>query len=71
MCFPRVRAGVIGDMDRFYDVLHGEHGEHVRRRGHWFDTDRHHFRLDFGWPPIDELRAGLDSLSTTASTVGA
>ena len=33
VCFPRVRAGVIDDMDRFYDVLHGEHGEHVRRRG--------------------------------------
>ena len=65
VCFPRVRAGVIGDMDRFLDVLNDEHGTFVGE-GHWFDTDRHHFRLGYGWPPVEELQEGLRALAATA-----
>jgi aspartate/methionine/tyrosine aminotransferase len=65
VCFPRVRADVIDDMDRFYRVLADEHGTFVGE-GHWFDADRRHFRLGFGWPDMDELRAGLASLRSTA-----
>jgi DNA-binding transcriptional MocR family regulator len=60
-----VRADVIDDMDRFYRVLADEHGTFVGE-GHWFDADRRHFRLGFGWPGMDELRAGLASLRSTA-----
>ncbi|MDQ2678536.1 MAG: pyridoxal phosphate-dependent aminotransferase [Actinomycetota bacterium] len=65
VCFPRVRAEVVADMDRFYEVLHDEHGTFVGE-GHWFDTDRHHFRLGFGWPPLEELQEGLRALAATA-----
>jgi aspartate/methionine/tyrosine aminotransferase len=68
VCLPRLRAGVIDDVDEFYRVLNEDHGTFVGE-GHWFDTDRRHFRLGFGWPPVDELRAGLDALAATASTV--
>jgi len=68
VCFPRVRREVIADMDRFYEVLTEEHGTFVGE-GHWFDTDRHHFRLGFGWPPLDELRAGLEALAATAASL--
>jgi aspartate/methionine/tyrosine aminotransferase len=68
VCFPRVRADVIADMDRFYEVLNTEHGTFVGE-GHWFEADRHHFRLGFGWPTIAELEGGLDSLTATAASL--
>lgn len=65
VCFPRVRRDVLDDMDRFYAVLGERHGTFVGE-GHWFDADRHHFRLGFGWPSTDELRGGLAALRATA-----
>ena len=68
VCLPRLRAGVIDDVDGFYRTLNDEHGTFVGE-GHWFDTDRRHFRLGFGWPPVEELRAGLVALRATADAV--
>jgi len=68
VCLPRLRAGVIDDVDTFYRVLDTEHGTFVGE-GHWFDTDRRHFRLGFGWPPVEELRGGLVGLAETARSV--
>ena len=69
VCFPRVRSETGIDMDRFYSVLGDEHGTFVGE-GHWFEADRRHFRLGFGWPSRDELAAGLESLAATASALG-
>ena len=49
------------DTERFYDVLLAEHGTYVGP-GHWFELDDRHFRLGYGWPTDDELRAGLAAL---------
>lgn len=68
VCFPRVRREVIDDMDRFYAVLAEEHGTFVGE-GHWFEADRHHFRLGFGWPGPEELTEGLASLRATADSL--
>jgi aspartate/methionine/tyrosine aminotransferase len=65
VCFPRVRDDVIPDIDRFYDLLREDHGTFVGE-GHWFEADRHHFRLGFGWPTTDELASGLESLRAVA-----
>jgi aspartate/methionine/tyrosine aminotransferase len=62
VCFPRIRAEVPVDLDRFYDVLLGRHGTYVGP-GHWFDADRRHFRLGYGWPETADLDAGLAGLS--------
>ena len=70
VCLPRLRAGVVDDVDEFYRVLNAEHGTYVGE-GHWFDTDRRHFRLGFGWPPVQELRDGLAALAATAAAVHA
>jgi aspartate/methionine/tyrosine aminotransferase len=69
------RGGVVGlvrfapevsvDTTRFYDVLLAEYGTYVGP-GHWFEVDDRHFRLGFGWPREDELRAGLSALSDAA-----
>jgi aspartate/methionine/tyrosine aminotransferase len=39
--------------------------------GHWFEQPRTHFRLGYGWPTLEELRAGLAaiSLALDAATV--
>jgi len=70
VCLPRLRADAIDRVDEFYRVLNEDHGTFVGE-GHWFDTDRRHFRLGFGWPPVDELRAGLDALAATATQLRA
>ena len=49
----------------FYDALLADHGTYVGP-GHWFEVDDRHFRLGFGWPTHDELRAGLDALLAAA-----
>ena len=61
----RFRPEVVVDTDRFYDSLLSEHGTYVGP-GHWFEVDDRHFRLGFGWPMLDELRAGLSGLSAAA-----
>ncbi len=66
VCFPRIGPEVDLDVDRFYDVLLGELGTYVGP-GHWFEADRRHFRLGYGWPSTDELRAGLAALSEAAT----
>jgi aspartate/methionine/tyrosine aminotransferase len=62
VCFPRIRPDVPVDVDRFYDVLLDRHGTYVGP-GHWFDADRRHFRIGFGWPSTADLDAGLTALS--------
>jgi aspartate/methionine/tyrosine aminotransferase len=67
VCFPRLRPGVVEDVDGFYRAINDD-GTYVGE-GHWFDADRRHFRLGFGWPTTDELRRGLDSLAAGAAAV--
>ncbi len=64
--FPRFREGLRVDVDRFYRVLLEEHGTYVGP-GHWFETDRRHFRLGFGWPTPEELAEGLVGLRAAAA----
>jgi DNA-binding transcriptional MocR family regulator len=69
VCFPRLREGTVDDVDGWYRAINDD-GTFVGE-GHWFDTDRRHFRLGFGWPTTDELRAGLASLTAGAAAVRA
>ena len=39
----------------FYRMLLADHGTYVGP-GHWFEADRRHMRIGFGWPTADELR---------------
>jgi aspartate/methionine/tyrosine aminotransferase len=62
VCFPRIRAGLEVDVDRFYHVLNEEYGTYVGP-GHWFEQSRRHMRIGFGWPAEADLRAGLANVS--------
>ena len=61
-CFPRVRPEVDLDVEAFYRILNETYGTYVGP-GHWFEQDRRHMRLGYGWPLDRELRDGLDTLS--------
>jgi aspartate/methionine/tyrosine aminotransferase len=63
----RFRPEVEVDTDRFYEVLLAEHGTYVGP-GHWFELDDRYFRLGYGWPTLDELRAGLAGLLAAAAS---
>ena len=65
VCFPRIRHNSGIDVDKFYDVLLGEMQTAVGP-GHWFDEDRRHFRVGFGYPPVTEFSSGLQAIEQAA-----
>jgi aspartate/methionine/tyrosine aminotransferase len=64
--FVRFTPDATVDTDRFYDTLLTRYGTYVGP-GRWFEVSDRHFRLGYGWPAHDELRAGLDALGAAAS----
>jgi aspartate/methionine/tyrosine aminotransferase len=62
VCFPRMRAEPVGGTDAFYKRLLEQHGTYVGP-GHWFEMPDTYFRLGYGWPTRDELKAGLVGIS--------
>jgi DNA-binding transcriptional MocR family regulator len=62
VCFPRLHADV--DVERFYALL-SQRGA-VVGPGHWFERERRHMRVGFGWPLPEELEQGLQMLSECA-----
>ncbi len=61
-CFPRIRPDLGIDVDRFYATLLDDYKTLVGP-GHWFECDRHHMRIGFGWTDDDHLRRGLENVS--------
>jgi aspartate/methionine/tyrosine aminotransferase len=65
VAFPRLADAV--DPDVFYAHLNDVGGTYVGE-GHWFDADRHHFRLGYAWPTTSELRDGLAAITAAAES---
>ena len=65
VCFPRIKASANVDIDAFYRSLDEDFGTAVGP-GHWFEMDRRFMRVGYGWPSMDELKAGLAGLSAAA-----
>jgi aspartate/methionine/tyrosine aminotransferase len=63
VCFPRIRADARVDVDGFYGTLMDDLKTWVGP-GHWFEQDRRHFRIGYGWPSEEELQRGLANIST-------
>lgn len=72
------RGGVVGlfrlrdevlqrtDVDRFYEVLFEKYRTLVGP-GHWFELPRHYMRVGYGWPTLEALQNGLESLTAAAA----
>lgn len=63
--FVRFREEVEVDEASFHQRLLADHGTYVGR-GHWFEMSDRYFRLGYGWPTHDQLKAGLEALVTAA-----
>jgi aspartate/methionine/tyrosine aminotransferase len=61
-CFPRIKPSVNVDIDAFYRIMNEKYGTYVGP-GHWFNQDRRHMRIGYGWPFEDELKKGLAGIS--------
>jgi len=62
VCFPRMIAAPPGGTEAFYRRLLDDHGAYVGP-GHWFERPDSYFRIGFGWPTAEDLRAGLAAIS--------
>jgi aspartate/methionine/tyrosine aminotransferase len=62
VCFPRVRLDIDLDLDDFYRVLNVSYRTFVGP-GHWFEQDRRHMRIGYGWPTRDRLEQGLQNIT--------
>lgn len=61
VCFPRIRAGIEVDIDRFYHALNHQYGT-VVGPGHWFEMDRRFMRVGFGFTDRETLKGGLENI---------
>ena len=64
VCFPRIKKEIATDLDAFYTTLRDKYKTYVGP-GHWFEMDRRHFRIGFGTPEIENLRAGLECIGNS------
>lgn len=62
ICLPRMRAEPAGGTPAFYRRLLEQHGTYVGP-GHWFEMPDTCFRLGYGWPSAERLKAGLIGIS--------
>ncbi len=62
VCFPRIRPDSGVDVERFYTILNTVYKTWTGP-GHWFESDRRHMRIGYGWPKREELEAGLRHIS--------
>lgn len=62
VCFPRIKPDSGVDVEKFYTVLNTVYKTWVGP-GHWFESDRRHMRVGYGWPGADELARGLHNIT--------
>lgn len=62
VCFPRIKPDSEVDVEKFYRVLNAVY-KTFTGPGHWFEADRRHMRVGYGWPDKAQLEAGLHNIS--------
>jgi aspartate/methionine/tyrosine aminotransferase len=62
ICFPRVKKGILINIDGFYDTLYHAYKTLVGP-GHWFDMDKRYMRIGYGWPTTATLAKGLENIT--------
>lgn len=67
VCFPRIKEEHV-DIEKFYQTLNEKHQTFVGP-GHWFDMDKHYFRIGYGWPTTEDLKTGLENISKSLDSI--
>jgi aspartate/methionine/tyrosine aminotransferase len=62
ICFPRIKSDLKVNVEKFYKILFEKYKTCVGP-GHWFEMDKHHMRIGFGWPDTAQLTEGLKNIS--------
>lgn len=62
VCFPRIKEDLDVNPDVFYRILNENYKTFVGP-GHWFEQDRRHMRIGYGWPTEEELAQGLRNIT--------
>jgi len=65
VCFPRFKAGVGIDVEKFYHILLSKYKTYVGP-GHWFEQSKRNFRLGFGWETRAAFSSGLANIDLAA-----
>ena len=60
---PAHQAGLGVDVEKFYSYSKNSVYKTFTGPGHWFESDRAHMRVGYGWPPKDELSRSLDNIT--------
>lgn len=68
VCFPRIKAELNLDIEKFYSTLNEKYKTYVGP-GHWFEMDKHFMRIGYGWPDSEQLRQGLENIKQTVEEV--
>ncbi len=61
VCFPRIKAEIELDTDRFHDILLNTYATYVGR-GHWFEADPRYLRIGYSWDTSEKLQKGLGNI---------
>jgi aspartate/methionine/tyrosine aminotransferase len=61
VCFPRIKADVKVDTERFHDILLNKYATYVGR-GHWFEQDPRYLRIGYSWDKTEKLEKGLSNI---------
>lgn len=62
ICFPKIKSNIGVDIKQFYKLLNETYQTFVGP-GHWFEMDRRHMRIGYGWPSKKELEGGLQCIT--------
>lgn len=63
VCFLRMTQEPPGGLEAFYNRLLKKYRTYVGP-GHWFGLPDTYFRLGYGWPSREELKAGMEAISS-------
>jgi aspartate/methionine/tyrosine aminotransferase len=69
VCFPRIKASVKVDTDKFHDILLNTYATYVGR-GHWFEQDPRYLRIGYSWDKTEKLEKGLGNILKAIGEAG-
>ncbi len=61
VCFPRIKAGIVVDMEKFHDILLNKYATYIGK-AHWFEQEDRYMRIGYSWDAPGKLEKGLQNI---------